>query len=80
MDSSYFPIYSYPLSVSSEISSLNSISIRSNNNNITTNDYLSSYLNNTSTCSSTLYTNSKCYSSIDQSNIAGIYYIFVIYF
>ena len=33
----YFPIYPYPLS---EVSSLNSISFR-NNNNITTNDYAS---------------------------------------
>jgi hypothetical protein len=49
---SYFPIYPYPLPVSSEISSFRS------NNNITTNEYSSYYPDNTST----LCTNSQSHS------------------
>ncbi|CAF3650650.1 unnamed protein product [Rotaria sp. Silwood1] len=70
--SSYIPIYSYPLSVPSEISSFNSISFQSNNN-ITTNDYSSYYPDNISTYPSNVYTNSRSpHSPINQSNISNI--------
>ncbi|CAF3280261.1 unnamed protein product, partial [Rotaria sp. Silwood2] len=69
--SSYFPIYPYPLSVPSEISSFNSISFRTNNN-ITTNDYSSYYPDNISTYPSNSYTNSRSHSPINQSNTTGV--------
>ncbi|CAF1121148.1 unnamed protein product [Rotaria sordida] len=64
--SSYFPIYSHPLSVPSEISSFRS------NNNITTNDYSSYYPDNIPTYPSNVYTNSRSHSPINQPNIAGV--------
>ncbi|CAF1322339.1 unnamed protein product [Rotaria magnacalcarata] len=69
--SSYFPIYSYPLSVPPEISSFDSISFRPNNNNTTT-DSLSYYSGNSSTYPSTTYTNSRSHSRINQLDAAGV--------
>jgi hypothetical protein len=68
--SSYIPIYPYPLSVSSEISSFRS------NNNILTNDYLSYYPDNT-TYPSTIYTNSRSHSPINHPDTPGISYILI---
>ncbi|CAF3512294.1 unnamed protein product [Rotaria socialis] len=69
--SSYFPIYSYPLSVPPEISSFDSISFRSNNNNTTT-DSLSYYSDNSSTYPSTTYTNSRSHPRINELDAAGV--------